>query len=95
MEFGDSLTSKTFKLNATRFSAARGCGGTITVIRTLALRQLDVQLVETPMREGRSEVGQMIKGMRFVSCKKEMSYKHPPVATSMNMIPSNSLTHAE
>ena len=57
--------SKTFKLNTPRFSVTRGCGGTITVIQTLAWRQLDIQLIARSMRGGRSEVGSMIERIRF------------------------------
>ena len=34
-KFGDLLMSKTFRLKVRRFSATRGCGSAITVIRTL------------------------------------------------------------
>ena len=89
------MTLKPFKLNAPRFSTTRGYGNTITVIRTLAQRQLNIQLIERPMTEGQSEVGSMMEGMRFASCKKGRRYKTSFVTMRANLIPSHSLTHAK
>ena len=50
-----------------------------TVIQTLARRQLDIQLIETPTRRGWSGVGSMAEGTRVLSCKKGCDVKHLPL----------------
>ena len=43
----------------------------LLVIRTLAQRQLDIKLVETPMKRGQSEVGSKDEGIRLISYNEE------------------------
>ena len=52
--------------------AIRRCDDAVTVIRALAWRRLDIQLVEKPMGGGQSEVDSETKGIRLVYRKKGM-----------------------
>ena len=71
-KFRDSQLLKMPILNTPKFSTISGCGGTTTVIQTLARKQLDIQLVETPMRRGWSEADSKVERIRFVAHKRRM-----------------------